>query len=178
MDRTQTQRPDAVVPARQRALRVLLGVLVAYAALVATHEGEFWPFSIFPMFSQAGQPWSRAVVREVPPSEATQAWEPVPAEALPGEGYPLLEHGVDPIDLANFVSKTHVWTAERAQGLRRMFAADELEGRLVIYRALGELREAATVRVEYVPYVVLSQDTTILNPVLPRTSTDRVRAVR
>ena len=52
---------------RRKALRITLGTLIVYALLVATHLGEFWPFSIYPMFSQAGNPWSRAVVREMPP---------------------------------------------------------------------------------------------------------------
>lgn len=50
----------------KRALHIVGGVLVVYALLVATHLGEFWPFSIYPMFSQAGTPWTRAVVRELP----------------------------------------------------------------------------------------------------------------
>lgn len=37
--------------------------LVVYGLLVAIHLGEFWPFSIYPMFSQTGNPWTGAAER-------------------------------------------------------------------------------------------------------------------
>src|SRR5690606_30809333 len=102
------QIPSNPMDRYKRAGRVLLFSLAAYALLVGANEGEFWPFSIYPMFSQGGIPWSRAVVRDVS-SEPVRSWSTVQASDLPGEAYPLLEHGVDPIDLANFVSKSRVW---------------------------------------------------------------------
>lgn len=45
--------------------RIIGIVLLINILLVSTHRGEFWPFSIFPMFSQAGNPWSRGVVENV-----------------------------------------------------------------------------------------------------------------
>ncbi|MDX1586597.1 MAG: hypothetical protein R3222_07630, partial [Balneolaceae bacterium] len=53
---------------------ILIAVLVVNIALVATHEGEFWPFSIFPMFSQAGNPWSRGVLERVDNRNDTSIW--------------------------------------------------------------------------------------------------------
>ena len=49
----------------QKSVRITLISFIIYGALVATHEGEYWPFSIYPMFSKAGNPWTRAIVRDV-----------------------------------------------------------------------------------------------------------------
>lgn len=154
---------------KRRSLHLLIGTLVVYALLVAPHEGEFWPFSIYPMFSQGGHDWSRAVVRELPEeAESPFDWAATTNEAgLPGEGFPLSRHGIDEIDLTNFVSKTERWTPERASALQHMFY-DRLEGRaLLVMRVNGRL-EADSVEVEYVPYALLRADTTVLNPGLPR----------
>jgi|SRR6056297_2758764 len=157
--------PSTPNPTR-RALRVLGVTFLIYGALVATHEGEFWPFSIFPMFSQAGNPWSRAVVRDVPPTDA-ERWDAVGAADLPGAGYPLLDYGVDPIDLANFVKKTEHWTPRRVAALGTML--EPPRGRtLRVYRADGRMAEGDSVAVTFVPVATVSADTVLLNPVLPR----------
>lgn len=149
-----------------RARSILLGTLLVYGLLVATHEGEFWPFSIYPMFSQAGNPWSRAVVREVSPTEAVP-WTSVSSfDALPGSPFPLAEHGIDPIDLANFVSKTQTWDADRLNGLRTMFYDRVDQQGLLVVRVNGRLAGQDTVALEYVPYVLMRTDTTALNPSL------------
>lgn len=150
----------------RRALRVLGVTFLIYGALVATNEGEFWPFSIFPMFSQAGNPWSRTVVREVPPADA-ERWDTVVATDLPGAGYPLLDYGVDPIDLANFVKKTERWTPRRAGALGTML--EPTDGRILrIYRADGRMIDGDSVAVVFTPVASVSADTVLLNPVLPR----------
>lgn len=138
---------------------------------MAANLGEFWPFSIYPMFSRGGIPWSRAVVREVP--EDTIRWEPVTLDNLPGGAYPLAEHGIDHIDLANFVSKTQVWDEERVAGLRRMFGQAELERRnLVVLRARGRITEDDSVRLSFIPYALLTADESKLNEDLLRSATD------
>ena len=58
-------------------------VLVVYAVTVATNLGEFWPFSIYPMFSQGGNNWSRSLVREFPEDDST-SWEVVGLADVPG----------------------------------------------------------------------------------------------
>ena len=146
---------------------------LVYALLVATHLGEFWPFSIYPMFSQAGNPWSRSIVRDVSEVQLDQpdaiAWEVVDANNLPGEPVALTEHGVDPIDLANFVSKTEAWNAARVSGLRNMFRADALEGqKLLVFRAGGAMNEADSVVLHFEPYVLLHNNGALVNPALPR----------
>jgi len=149
-----------------RARSILLATLLVYGLLVATHEGEFWPFSIYPMFSQAGNPWSRAVVREVPDAAAVP-WTTVSSfEALPGTPFPLAEYGIDPIDLANFVSKTETWDVDRLDGLRTMFYDRVDQQDLLVVRVNGRLAGQDTVALEYVPYVLMRTDTTALNPSL------------
>lgn len=134
--------------------------------LVATNEGEFWPFSIYPMFSQAGNSWSRSIVRIEDPDAVT--WDTLNVTDLPGNPYPLLEHGVDPIDLANFVSKTRHWDESRLRGLRRMFRIDESDvPPIVVYRVTGHITDGDSVQVVFIPYVALGSTTTRLNPSLP-----------
>ena len=152
----------------KRAGRVLLITFAAYGVLVGVNEGEFWPFSIFPMFSQGGIPWSRAVVRDVS-NERTLSWTTVTSSNLPGEPYPLLEHGVDPIDLANFVSKSKSWDDARVFGLRKMFDQHELNNRrLLVMRVHGRITKADSVIVEFVPYVYLTPEGSTLNDELAR----------
>lgn len=175
------------MPARRKAVRLLLGTLAVYALLVATHRGEFWPFSIYPMFSQAGQPWSRTVVRTVEAGafEAGAArWRETSLGALPGQPFALDLHGVDQTDLSNFVSKTRRWDADRTAALHALFdgqfypgqapekeSVHEGRGRgrsFLVLRADGRLTEADSVAVSFVPYALLRPDTTLLNPRLPR----------
>lgn len=154
---------------RRTSVRLLTGTLLVYALLVATNLGEFWPFSIYPMFSQGGHPWSRALVRDVTHADAPVPWDTLTLADLPGEPFATLDHGIDPIDLANFVSKTKRWDAERLDGLARMFEAEHLDGRrLLVMRAHGRLSDSDTVAVSFVPYVLLQQDSLALNPHLPR----------
>ncbi len=154
-------------PFRNRSLRILGVTLLCYLVLVATHLGEFWPFSIYPMFSQAGNPWSRAIVVDVTDSGSEIRWEAVDAENLPGTPIALTRYGVDPIDLANFVSKTETWDEQRIDGLRTLFRASELgRQRLLVMRARGEINESDSVLVYFEPYVVLSGSSALLNPAL------------
>lgn len=97
--------------------------MAVFTVLVGTHEGEFWPFSIYPMFSQAGNPWNRAVLVRLDSTEtASFTWDAIAFDDLPGDVAPLRDLGADNIDYANFVSKTKEWSPERAEGLRRMLA--------------------------------------------------------
>ncbi|WP_103019752.1 hypothetical protein [Salinibacter altiplanensis] len=149
-----------------RALRVVGGILVAYALLVATHLGEFWPFSIYPMFSQAGNPWTRAVVRKLP-SQAdpdTLSWDAVSLQDLPGTSYPVAPKGINQNDVANYVSKTDRWTDERVQGLRSLFTKGRtLSSPLFVFRVRGTL-ETDSVAVTATPVLLFAPDTTRLHP--------------
>lgn len=152
---------------QRRAARTILGTLLVYALLVATHLGEFWPFSIYPMFSQAGNDWSRAVVRVVP-DDWDAEWDSTDdPERLPGYGFPLIEYGIDGIDLANYVSKTDTWTVERTQGLHTMFRNEVDDYTLLVVRADGHMTEQDSVIVTYTPYALLDENQSTLNPDLP-----------
>jgi len=140
---------------------------VVYGLLVATNEGEFWPFSIYPMFSQGGNSWSRTIVQEV--DFVPARWDTLTTSSLPGRAFPLLDHGIDPIDLANFVSKTTVWDEPRAAALQRMFAPElDDQRRLLIFRVTGRLVESDSIAISFIPYAVVSAEGAMLNPALPR----------
>lgn len=149
----------------QRAIRVVGGVFVVYALLVATHLGEFWPFSIYPMFSQAGNQWSRSVVREMPEDmDDWSSWKAVPFSELPGETYPLVPVGVNQNDVANYVSKTETWTEKRQQGLRSMFTKSrDLQRPLLVMKVRGELT-GDSVQVRAHPMLLFAPDSTHLRP--------------
>ncbi|GAB5408705.1 MAG: hypothetical protein BalsKO_10700 [Balneolaceae bacterium] len=36
---------------------------------------KYWPFSLYPMFSQAGNPWTRAIVTDISSSDEQDIWE-------------------------------------------------------------------------------------------------------
>ena len=153
----------------KKSVRAIGITFLVYALLVATHLGEFWPFSIYPMFSQAGNPWSRAIVLDVTETAPNLSWESVNESNLPGTAVAVPDYGVDPIDLANFVSKTEKWDQDRVSGLRSMFRADELDGRsLLVMRARGEMNDQDSVRLYFEPYIVLNNTGAVLNPELPR----------
>lgn len=147
---------------------ILLGVLLVNTLLVATHEGEFWPFSIYPMFSQAGNPWTRAIVERVDDPERTDLWETRPFSSLDNRAVALSRRGVDAIDFANFVSKTREWTPERIRALRVLLNADALgDDQWMVTRVHGYLSEEDSVIVRGTPLFLLRSDTTFSNPQLP-----------
>jgi len=155
----------------KKARTVLLTVLAVYAITVGTHLGEFWPFSIYPMFSQGGNPWSRAVVREIPEGDSI-SWTPVSLDSLPGLPYGVASNGVDPIDLANFVSKTKTWTTERVGAISLMLMANREADpiRLQVFRVQARLTESNEVDITATPYVIvgtgIEPGTGNLNPTL------------
>jgi len=148
-----------------RALRIVGGVFVVYALLVATHLGEFWPFSIYPMFSQAGEPWTRAVVREMPEdTDDLASWDAVPFRDLPGAAYPLVPQGINQNDVANYVSKTDTWTQERLRGFRSLFTKGRtLPKPLLVMKVRGSLA-GDSVSVEARPVMLLTPDSLRLHP--------------
>jgi hypothetical protein len=155
----------------RRAGHLLLWTLLIYGLLVATHRGEFWPFSIYPMFSQAGNPWSRAVVRDVSDESSPLKWDTTSLDSLPGRPFALRPNGINNIDLANFVSKTDTWTPKRVGGLRSLLSPHPSDHDLLVMRVNGRMVEGDSVAVEFVPYVYLSEDSTALHPDLSTGST-------
>ena len=153
---------------KARAARVLGLTLAAHVLLVATNEGEFWPASIYPMFSVAGRPWTRALVRDVEAVPDSARWRVTDLDGLPGRPVVLPDIGMDPIDFANFVSKTRVWDEDRVRGLRSLFTEDLLRSRqLMVYKVRGRLAAGDSVVVEATPFLLLTGDGTARNPDLP-----------
>lgn len=148
----------------QKTKVLLLGTFLAYALLVSTNLGEFWPFSIYPMFSQAGNTWERAVVRDVSDFDVRLlSWEPTQVDLLPGEAYPVALHGINQNDIANFISKTIGWSEKRTTAFRRLFGNDLTDRALLVYKVRGSLQADRTVDVAYIPWVLITPDTTEIN---------------
>lgn len=133
--------------------------------LVATHLGEFWPFSIFPMFSQAGKEWSRGVVEQVEDSSRADLWETKPISEIENRILPLKDYGIHEIDFANFITKTKVWNEKRLNGMRSTFQIDQYPGEMwLATRVRGYMDERDSVVIEAIPMFLFTADTTIKNP--------------
>ena len=147
---------------------LLLGVV-----LMATHLGEFWPYSIYPMFSQAGRPWSRAIVRDVTGLPVSSRWKQATVQTLPGNPLALSPLGIPQNDVAKFVKLTKRWTPARVRGLRKLFA-EHLEGReFLVYSVQGNVDELGAVTDAAVPLVWLSGDgRSEVNPDVARADTE------
>jgi hypothetical protein len=142
--------------------------------LVGAHLGEFWPFSIFPMFSKAGQPWSRAMVVETPlvdsddPSTAEQ-WEPIDwapkdINILDLQAISLDERGIDKIDFSNYVGKTEQWTPEVVSGIAKMIPDRPEQGKAWLVLKVRGRMDDGTVGVQGEPIVAMTADTVVLSP--------------
>lgn len=150
----------------RKSLRLIGSLFVVYALLVSTHRGEFWPFSIYPMFSQAGNPWTRSLVREMPRGTDRIPEDTVSLSELPGTPFPVAPEGINQNDVANYVSKTETWSAGRVEGLRSLFTKNRsLEKPLLIYRVRGKLINDS-VQVRAAPVLFLAPDSTYLHPSL------------
>jgi hypothetical protein len=156
------------LPPTALAARILGTTFLLYALLVATHEGEFWPFSIFPMFSQAGKPWTRAVVRVLPEEAVPVPWTAYDPAHLPGTPYPLAPRGISAIDLSNLITNTRRWDATPVAVLRTLLRADQHDQALLVVRARGVIAPQDTVHITWEPFAVLTPDTTWLHPRLTR----------
>lgn len=149
----------------EKAKKWLVGTFLVYALLVATNLGEFWPFSIYPMFSQAGNTWVRSVVRDVS-NEDIQAfnWEPRLFLELDGEPFGVAAEGINQNDVANFVSKSDDWSDRRIRALRALFDNAIDDRSLLVYRVSGTLEEDRQIDVMWHPWILMTPDTTLLNP--------------
>lgn len=152
----------------KRGMKVLGITLLIYAILVAPHEGEFWPFSIYPMFSQAGNPWTRAMVLDVTDKSEQERWNNHLLQDRVSDAVPVGSYGVDQIDFSNFVVKTENWTESRRNALITMFGSENIEGRKwMVSKVRGEMVEQDSVIIEIRPFIMITADTTYLNPNLP-----------
>ncbi|MET0414012.1 MAG: hypothetical protein ABW217_22070 [Polyangiaceae bacterium] len=122
--------------------RTLVLVIAVYVALVATHKGEFWPFSVYPMFASAGRPWQRALVRVV--GDAAGRTSPsYPLAEVPGAPLPLGAHAVPQDDLSAIVQRAERWGDSDTAALARMFGALPCRAPLLVLRVRGSLEPDA-----------------------------------
>ena len=145
--------------------KILLWTLVVNIVLVATHLGEFWPFSIFPMFSQAGKEWSRGVVEQVSDSSRSDLWQTKSITEIEDRILPLKDYGIHEIDFANFITKTKVWNEKRLNGMRSTFQIAQHPGEMwLATRVRGYMNDQDSVVIEAIPMILFTADTTIKNP--------------
>lgn len=153
----------------RRFMKIIAITLLIYGLLVASHEGEFWPFSIYPMFSQAGNPWTRAMVLDVTNKPEDQIWQTFTLQDLPFEPVPVRQFGVDQIDYSNFISKTRNWTPERKEALINMFGRELIGSkRWMAAKAEGRLIGRDSVGVRITPFLLMSEEGVFKNPHLNR----------
>lgn len=152
---------------QKKSAQYLLSVLVIFAVLVAPHEGEFWPFSIYPMFSKAGQPWTRALVQDVT-NNSDIKWQTINFNELEQTTVALQNYDIDAIDFANFVSKTDSWDWKRRQALQKMFGTEQIGDRkLMVMKISGRLAGQDSVALTATPLMLVTADTVFGDPNLP-----------
>lgn len=151
----------------KRAWTLILATFVVYGLLVTPHKGEFWPFSIYQMFSSAGNPWSRVVVRSVDADDADDAfeWTQYDLAALPGTPYALQPAGVNVHDVAALVNQTSTWDASRRALLRQTLHPERDTGTssLLVVQVRGT-PTADTVHVVGRPVALVRPDTVRVAP--------------
>lgn len=149
----------------QKHGKILVITLLVNILLVATHLGEFWPFSIFPMFSQAGKPWSRGLVERVEDPGDPDLWRSKPLESVEKRVLPLRKYGIHEIDFANYISKTHIWDPARIHGLRTTFQIDKYPGEMwLATRVTGKLNPDGSIAIQTIPMLLYTADSTLKNP--------------
>lgn len=135
-----------------RRRNILIFVISVFVLLVATHDGEFWPFSIFPMFSKAGQPWQRIVIRKV---EAAPSNDYYALDELPGFPIALDAYGVEAIDVADFVRHTTHWTPQRLQALSHLLQSRPSSQQWLVMRVDGQ-KTIDGIRIQAVPLLLFN----------------------
>lgn len=155
---------------RKQAGKTLLILFLINALLVSTHLGEFWPFSIYPMFSKAGKPWTRALIRDVSDVPDSLIWQTYAYPALPGSPATTLDLEIDNIDYSNFVCKTKDWQVQRVNALRYMIGESHLKGRkLLAVKVSGRLAADTGVETLALPFILFDEYGYALNPTLDST---------
>lgn len=150
---------------KKKYKRIIGIVLLINIVLVSTHKGEFWPFSIFPMFSQAGQPWSRGVIENVQDTSRADLWKTKSIGKIENRILPLENYGIHEIDFANYISKTKIWTDKEINGLRSTFQIDRHPGQMWIpTRVTGYINEEDSVVIQAIPMFLFTADTTYKKP--------------
>jgi len=150
----------------KRAIKLLITIFISVAFLLSTHLGEFWPFSIYPMFSQAGKEWERSLVRDVSDVSEQKIWETVHSVGnLQGTSFAMNEVNINQNDVANFSQKAGRWNERKIRGMRHLFRTELNRRDLLLMKVTGSLtKEKDTVIIDYTPFMLMKSDTTIFNP--------------
>ncbi len=165
----------------KKAGRLIAGIVLLQVVLLCLHLGhvgevwppgnprhelgEFWPFSIYPMFSRGGHPWVRSHMREIDDTADPQLWRVRTIDELPGRPYALNPRGINQNDIANYIAKARSWDAQRVDGIRSVFEEDLRQKNLLLYRVDGTLA-GDSVSVAFTPFLLMAPDTTYFNPTL------------
>lgn len=159
---------DSKIRIARKCRSALAATTLLYALLVATHLGEFWPYSIWPMFSQAGNEWSKSLVREVEADGCPSDWSRIGEDELPGEPFALERIGLDQNDLANLLERGSRQPEEPLPVVRRYFEGATDRTVLIVYLAEGSLagERRKELRIDYTPFYCLFPDTARVNPEL------------
>ena len=152
-------------------MRALWVLTLTGGLLVGLHKGEFWPFSIYPMFSQAGRPWERVIVRDLSQATASDVWQVSTLETLPGRPFAVEQHDIPQNDLTKYVKLTRAFTDDRLAGLHRLFEPSLKAARgpsvLVVYRVRGDVdRASGTSVTTATPLVKMTRTGAETNPEL------------
>lgn len=155
---------------QKKSMRAVGMVFTVYALLCATHLGEFWPFSIYPMFSSAGEPWSRAVVTALEPDWSPgQVWQNVGMDDLLGELVPLEQYGVAQKDLASYLGRTQQWDVRQIEDVSSLFERYPTQDKhLLLYKVRGQLAADDSVSIEAIPVLLIAGEAAYPNPELVR----------
>lgn len=147
----------------QKVSKTLLILILSYALLVATHLGEFWPFSIFPMFSQTGKTWEKVIVREIGGDTLKTSVAILDAHSLPGKPFILRDTKINQNDLSNFIRLNKEWDEERKEILNGFFQ-NYLENKtLMIIKVKGNFdSHGDSMRITYQPFGSISDDSIII----------------
>lgn len=150
----------------KQSIKLLMIIIASVAFLLSTHLGEFWPFSIYPMFSQAGKEWDRSLVRDVSDAPEQQIWETVHSVGnLQGTSFAMNEVNINQNDVANFSQKAGSWSERKIRGMRHLFRTELDQRDLLLMKVTGRLTtKKDSVIITYTPFMLMKSDTTIFNP--------------
>lgn len=160
----------------KKTARILLGIFALQACLLATHLGEFWPFSIYPMFSKAGQTWTRALAKDVTAISPELYWhQPSNLQQLSGKPFALDEINIHQNDISNLLFKVKIWDDKAKETIKHLFSpALEKGKKIMVYKVNGSLspNESADKQVQfsYTPFILLTKDAAILSPQISKES--------
>ncbi len=181
LESTQAERPPeppaghkapanapAIDASERRFRQLALGLGACYLLLALTHGGEFWPFSRFPMFSNARKPWLRATLRELRAEELDLPLREVGQRELPGAAFALGSLGIDQNDLSEVLRQQGDTLEAQEIDLLQQYFPDLGARTLVLYRVRGRLRDDLSPKIRYRPFALLRGEQVV--PLAPEQS--------